>query len=315
MTENTMPWLDLQLFADGDTGEIPEAAEPDEDWDLEDEGTDGDYEEPGDYEADEGEEDEDGQEEPPLKGQDPKTNKAFAELRRRAEAAERQAQEATQKVAQFEQQQAQLQTQAQNAQFEKAKGQIAQLKAGLTKYGEQVEQQYLTQNYDPNLAKVMAKQAVLERQGIIRDAEFALDKQKTAATAKAAEEKALVDRYTAKLLADHQDLRTKFGDIVPDLADLDQRIADRLIAGESLKAVWIEENFDRIAELKAKAAAKQGRTQAQSKKHLHGEKSSDIDVDTTAVPPDIYAMYKSVNPKWSDAEIAKDYKTQKRKRK
>jgi len=294
----------------------PDVVDPDEDWDLEDEGTDGDYEEFGDDgEADEGEDGEDGQEEPPLKGQDPKTNKAFAELRRRAEAAEKAAKEASQKVAQIEQQQQQQQAQTQNAQFEKAEGQIAQLKAGLNKFGEDTERQYLAQNYDPNLAKVMAKQAVLERQGLIRDAEIALDKQKTVATAKAAEEKALVDKFTAKLMADHQELRAKFGDIVPDLADMSQSVADRLIAGESLKAVWIEENFDHIAELKAKAAAKKGRTQAQSKKHLHGEKSSDIDVDTTAVPPDIYAMYKQVNPKWSEADIAKDYRKQTKRRK
>lgn len=317
MSEITEQWLDLQLFAAG-TGETPDPADPDEDWDVEDEGIDEDYldNEDEDDEGEDGDDEDDGDEEKPaLKGQDPKTNEAFAKIRRRAEAAEKAAKEAAQKVAAFEAQRQQAQEQATADQFSQTERQIATLKAGLTQYQKQIEAQRISDGYDPAIAAIMARQEMYERKDLIREAEIQLANMKAAQNEQKRQRDAEQERFRNRVMADHEALRTKFGSIVPDIKDLDEEVASRVLAGESLKAVWLEVNFDRIADLKAKAAAKRGREQAQSKKHLHGEKSGDIDVDTTAIPPEIFAMYKSVNPKWSDAEIAKDYKAQKRKRK
>lgn len=319
MNEIIMPWLDLQLFADGDIGVNPDPADPDEDID-DDEGLnvpddDDDFDTDGDEDDDDDTGGDDDSEVEKKVKQDPRINKAMAELRRRAEAAERKAQAAEQKAQQFESQTRQQADQQQADKFQEVEKQILQAKAALDPYKEQVKAQYINQNYDPALAEVYAEMAVMKRKETIRDAEMTLNNEKARAQAAEAQRNAQVEQFQARIFADHAALKAKFGDIVPEIADMGDTVASRVIAGESLKAVWIDENFDKVAELKAKSAAKQARTQADSKKHLGVEKSGTASIDTTAIPPEIFKAYKQMNPKWTDAEIAKDYRKHNKKRK
>ncbi len=224
--------------------------------------------------------------------QTPEQNKAFAELRRRAEEAERRLQQYNQTVKQhfgdthglhdldsyfsavgqtLQQQQAQQQTQAEQYRSRRE----AELEAS----GYNVKEIREIMRSDPEYVQMKQKNQMLE--------------QRVAAEEKQRQQ----ERLSQQIMSDHARLKEKYGDLVPDLKDIDKDTIALMNQGIPLRAAWLQANEDAILEhAKTMTKAKTLRDVG-SKQHLDTEKGGGGDFESQVeIPEDQLKVWKSLFP-------------------
>jgi hypothetical protein len=239
----------------------------------------------GDGEADSGSVDQNDDEEVPgaVKGQSPEANKAFAEMRKQKQAAEMAAQKAKEEIQKqrdaefasrfgdshgiFTEQQywAALDREQKQRQAEVFKQQ-----AELPK---QLYTDLIAQGYDPKVAESIAEGLAtkLELQQIKqeREAEKKINKEmQTKAQQEAAKEK-----VAKQIMADHEALSKKYGELVPTLDAMDEATVELMKQGIPLKAAWLTAHEDEVIEFAKNNGAKKMAKNVSSKAHLQSEKS------------------------------------------
>ncbi|OPX93990.1 MAG: hypothetical protein A4E53_00153 [Pelotomaculum sp. PtaB.Bin104] len=199
--------------------------------------------------------------------QTPEQDKAFADLRRRAEAAERKIQQYNQIVQQNFGQTHGLNDMDSyfNAVNQTLQQQQVSQQQQVEKYRSEKEAQLESQGYnvreireifrtDPVFIRMNQENQALKRQ-------LATDQQQRQQ-----------ERLTQQIMADHVKLRDKYGDLVPDLQDLDDNTVALIKQGIPLRAAWLQANEDAILEhAKTTTKAKTIRDIG-SKNHLDTEK-------------------------------------------
>lgn len=274
--------MDLQMFADeavadggGEVGSVDTGADStgaDESYNEEAESGEG---------VDSGVVDQTEDEDVPgeVKGQSAEANRAFAEMRKKAEAAEKSAQKARQdalKQAQAErdawytekfgmsekQYQALAELELKNKQ-DKQRQEMADLPR-------KIEGELIAKGYDPVVAKGLAE---IEAQKIrlnqlIQDVEV----QKQQETKKQAE--ARKETLAKSILSDHEKLAKEFGEgVIPALDSLDDATVQKMQKGYSLYDAWTTSNLDLVRENAKKVGEAKTRKNINSKAHLKSEKS------------------------------------------
>ena len=281
--------MDLQMFADesvadggGDVGSVDTGADSlgaDESYN---EGT-----ESGDS-VDSGVVDQSGDDDVPgeVKGQSAEANRAFAEMRKQKEAAEKAAQKARQdalKQAQAErdawymekfgmpekQYQALAEMELKNRQ-DKQRQEMAQLP-------QKIEAELISKGYDPVVAKGLAEVEAqkIRLNQLIQDVEV----QKQQETKKQAE--ARKETLAKSILTDHEKLVKEFGEgTIPTLDSLDDATVQKMQRGYSLYDAWTTSNLDVVREHAKKVGEAKTRKNINSKAHLQSEKDGSGDFGT-----------------------------------
>ena len=248
--------------------------------------------------------------EPVKKEQSPEANAAFAELRRKAEDAERALKARDSGVEQnFGQQGLKTWEQYQAAveegkrQQEVARQQEMQQRPQAVY--QQSYQQLIEQGYDQEVAHRMA---TIEANNVAHSLEVQAMKDKLAMLERQEQEKAqreqeirqqqeqeaAKEKMTQELLSDHKKLREEYGDLVPaDLSKLDQPTVDRLQRGYTLYDAWFLSNRTKITEQTQKAAAQKTLNNLNSKSHLktEGDGAGDSNASAIPLPADTLQMY------------------------
>ncbi len=108
------------------------------------------------------------------------------------------------------------------------------------------------------------------------------------------------------ILADHAKLREKYGDMVPDLGNLDEDTVRYCRQGMTLRAAWLLANEDKIlANAKTKATQKTIRD-VNSKSHLNTEKSGAGGMGTNIeVSDEQMKVWKQMFPGETEAQLKK----------
>jgi hypothetical protein len=245
------------------------------------------------------------------KEQSPEANAAFAELRRKAEQAERELQARDQWVEDnfgathnlHSWQQYQQAIEASNQQ------QAAQRQQEIQDRPRQVAQatyqQLIQQGYDDAVAREIANAKGAAEAANLRfeslqnelngfknqtQQEKLTAQQQAEQQAAQARAKEIVDSWET----DRQKLAGEYGDLVPkDLKSLDPAIVEKLQKGYSFADAWIASNHKNILEQKEKAAAQKTLNNLDSKKHLKTEGDGGADSNASSFPlsGDTLAMY------------------------
>lgn len=209
--------------------------------------------------------------------QSSEANTAFAEMRRKAEQAEQElkARDAwakqnfsSQGLETWEQYQAAIEegqrreTLARQQQMQQRPQQVYQ-----QTYQELIELGYdqqvahrLAKNEADNAAYALKVQAMEEKLTTIENQE----KQKT----EQQEQEAMIKQ----VLNDHQYLKGKYGDLVPDIETLDEKTVALMNQGIPLKAAWLAANEDAIVDFARGKGAQKAVREINSKAHLDSEK-------------------------------------------
>jgi len=210
--------------------------------------------------------------------QSPEANAAFAELRRRAEEAERVLRERDAWVEQnfgqshglktWEQYQAAIEHTHRQQQV--ARQQELQQRPQMVY--QQSYQQLIEQGYDQqvahrmataeanNLANVLKMQALEERLATQERQE----QQKT--------EQQRQEAVVNQILTDHKYLREKYADLVPDIENLDAQTIALMYRGIPLKAAWLAANEDAVIDFAKGKGAQKATREINSKAHLDSGK-------------------------------------------
>ena len=207
------------------------------------------------------------------KEQSPEANAAFAEMRRRNEALEK---EIARRDADIEglksyrQQQEQEQLQRQQQDIKTKPAQVAQ----------QTYQQLIQQGYDDAVAREVAnaRGAAVEAdlkfqslQGKVSGLE-SQTKQQQEQAAKQQQEQAAKQIFQS-WEADRKALKEEYGDLVPDnFTNLDPEIVRSLKGGVSFKQAWTAANIDKVVDLAKGKGAQKAVKEINSKAHLDSEK-------------------------------------------
>jgi hypothetical protein len=248
---------------------------------------------------------------PVKKEQSPEANAAFAEIRRKAEQAEKELQARDQWVEQnfgashglktWEQYQAAIEQTHRQQQV--ARQQELQQRPQMVyqqTYQQLVEQGYdqqvahrLAANEANNVAHALEVQAMKDKLAMLERQEQ--DKaQREQQIRQQHEQEAMQQQLTQAILADHDKLQKEFGDLVPaDLSKLDQPTVDRLQRGYTLYDAWFLSNRTKITEQTQKAAAQKTLNNLNSKSHLktEGDGAGDSNASAIPLPPDTLQMY------------------------
>lgn len=214
--------------------------------------------------------------------QSPEANAAFAELRRRAEEAERKLADDQKRRDQFyadkfgkshgiftEAQYMAAVEQDQKRQEAQRQQEIQQRPQVVY---QQAYQQLIEQGYDQQVAHRMATAEannlanVLKMQAL-EDRLAAREKQEQQKTEQQQKEAAI-----NQVLADHKYLREKYADLVPDIENLDAQTVALMNQGIPLKAAWLAANEDAVIDFAKGKGAQKATREINSKAHLDSEK-------------------------------------------
>ena len=213
--------------------------------------------------------------------QSPEANAAFAEMRRKAEQVERELQARDewvkenfghQGLSSWEQYQAAIE-EGKRREAEARRQQIQHQPQAVFQqtYRELVEQGYdmqvahrLAKNEADNLAYALKVQALEEK---INASEMAAKEQ---ARQKAEQERQ--EKLVNQVLTDHEDLRNKYGDLVPDIESLDEKTVSLMAQGVPLRAAWLASNDDLVVEFARGKGAQKAVREINSKSHLETER-------------------------------------------
>ena len=210
--------------------------------------------------------------------QSPEANAAFAEMRRKAEKAERVLRERDAWVEQnfgqshglrsWEQYQAAIEQTHRQQQV--ARQQELQQRPQMVY--QQSYQQLIEQGYDQqvahrmataeanNLANVLKMQALEER--------LATQERQEQQKTEQQQQEAVVNQ----ILTDHKYLREKYADLVPDIENLDAQTIALMYQGIPLKAAWLAANEDAVIDFAKGKGAQKATREINSKAHLDSEK-------------------------------------------
>lgn len=214
--------------------------------------------------------------------QSPEANAAFAEMRRKAEEAERKLADDQKRRDQFyadkfgkshgiftEAQYMAAVEQDQKRQEAQRQQEIQQRPQVVY---QQAYQQLIEQGYDQQVAHRMATAEannlanVLKMQAL-EDRLAAREKQEQQKTEQQQKEAAI-----NQVLADHKYLREKYADLVPDIENLDAQTVALMNQGIPLKAAWLAANEDAVIDFAKGKGAQKATREINSKAHLDSEK-------------------------------------------
>ncbi|MDP4158228.1 MAG: hypothetical protein Q8911_00490 [Bacillota bacterium] len=225
--------------------------------------------------------------------QTPEQNAAFAEMRRKAEAAEKRAMEIEaqrQRDIEIAKKYGQYGIYS-DADVAEKYGKSHGLKTVADFEAQLQREEYQAKGIDPD----MIKKLVDEHPAI-----------KSAQQAQVAAAKAQMDRF---LVDNFNDLTKEFSEIVKaeDVPADVWRLWRNGESGISLKQAYVAVNYESIASKKAEAAKQATLNNIQGKEHVRGN-GKGSEVDTTTIPDEILEMYKKFNPGKSMDEYKAHYK-------
>ena len=212
----------------------------------------------------------------PVKKQSPEADRAFAELRRKAEAAERKAEQERRErdtwvesnfgqshgLKTWEQYQAAIDHERRQK-AEQEKHQQAQLPA-------QVYQKAVSDGYDPQIAQLMADKVKQDLK--VQELEQRLQVSEQRESEK--QRQSAMENIGKQIKADHEALVKKYGsDMVPALDSLDEGTLAMMRSGVPLKAAWLATHEDEVLEFAKRNGANKTLKNVNSKSHLQSEKS------------------------------------------
>lgn len=209
--------------------------------------------------------------------QTPEQDRAFAEMRRQAEAAQRRAQLADQLIAQ---------------QYGQSHGiyTVEQYYEALRQQQEaEQRQQYLEQGVDPDLVNQLVSQQVQQHPLIQTLAQERADK-------------FLVDSYN-QVVQEFPDLVKQPEDIPPEAYAKWNDGRNGITLAEAFMLV----NKDKVLQRKTAAAKQAALNSVNSKGHIRGS-GGGADVETVTIPEETLEMYKRLNPGKSMEEYQRHYK-------
>lgn len=103
------------------------------------------------------------------------------------------------------------------------------------------------------------------------------------------------ERIAQQILSDHAALKSKYGDLVPDLKSLDEKTLELFQQGMPLKMAWKEANEDKILEWAKTRATQKTLRDVNSKAHLGTEKSGSGDMaDMVEISPEKMRIYRGL---------------------
>jgi len=210
--------------------------------------------------------------------QSPEANAAFAEMRRKAEEAERVLRERDAWVEQnfgqshglrsWEQYQAAIEQTHRQQQVARQQ----ELQQRPQQVYQQTYQQLIEQGYDQQVAQRLASN---EANNVAHALEAQAMKEKLAMLERQDQERVRQQQQeaiTAQILADHQYLRGKYSELVPDIQDMDANTIALIKQGIPLKAAWLAANEDAIVDYARGKGAQKAVREINSKAHLDSEK-------------------------------------------
>jgi hypothetical protein len=230
-----------------------------------------------------------------VRKQSAEADKAFAQMRKDKEQAQREARQAQ------EQMEAQIQakrdkmyadrfgkdlgifTEAQYWQaMDRQREQLeAKRQQDLVQIPQQIYDRAIAEGYDPKVAELMRNDAIKDlklqqmEQRLAEADRFEKQRQEEAQNNKKTE------AATQRILADHQALKNKYGDLVPDLADIDEETKNLMKSDNMpLRAAWLTVHEDEIIEAKRNAEKAKTLKNVNSKSHLQSEKPGAGDFGT-----------------------------------
>lgn len=247
---------------------------------------------------------------PVKREQSQEANAAFAEIRRKAEEAERALKARDSWVEQnfghqgiktWDQYQAAV-AEGQRRQEEARQQEMQQKPQAVYRqtYQELIEQGYDQQvahrlaSQEANSAAYALKMQTLEEKLAAQERQEQEKTQREQQIKQQQEQEAAKEKMAQELLSDHKKLRGEYGDLVPaDLSKLDQPTIDRLQRGYTLYDAWFLSNRAKIVEQTQKAASQKTLNNLNSKSHLKTEGDGQGDSNASAIPmsADTLQMY------------------------
>jgi hypothetical protein len=263
--------MNLQFFSEGEESieeDVPEVEETPV------------VEEP--EEQEEEVEQEEGVNDPEVADQEPERNlesdRAFADMRRKAEQAESKARYADEVIAR---------------QYGESHGifTVEQYEQALVEEQKEAERQaYIDRGIDPDEIKQIVNDQLENHPSVV------------------AAKKAEADH---KLFSNFTELQSEYPDLVKDANDVPVEVWQRWDDGKTgltLAEAYTLVNRKEIITKQAQIAKQTALNNINSKAHIKGNGGASGDLETIAVPDDVFNMYKRLNPKATETEIRKHYK-------
>ena len=239
----------------------------------------------GDGEADSGDVDQNEDDEVPgaVKGQSAEANKAFAEMRKQAEAAKREVQKAREDA--IKQRDADIAAEFGDSlgifTWDQYKSAIAREKQQKSEQARQQQAELpkqlyadlIAKGYDPKVAESIADGLAtkLELQALKQEREA--DKKANQEQQTRQQQEAQKEKTAKQIMADHESLSKKYGELVPALDAMDDATIELMKQGIPLKAAWLSAHEDEVIEYAKGNGAKKMAKNVSSKAHLQSEKS------------------------------------------
>jgi hypothetical protein len=250
--------------------------------------------------------------EPVKREQSPEANAAFAEMRRKAEEAERALKERDSWVAQnfgqshgihtWEQYQSAVAQTHQRQQI--ARQQEMQQRPAIV--FQSTYDMLVNQGYEEPVAREIANAKAATADQSLRleavQSEIAAIRRQEQANQEAFRQQQMLQQQEAihqqkarEILTDYDKLRKDYGDLVPtNLAKLGDETVEKLKKGYSLYDAWFITNKTKVLEKAQKAEAQKTLNKINSKSHLktEGDGAGDSNASATPLPADTLQMYK-----------------------
>ena len=220
--------------------------------------------------------------------QSPEQNKAFADMRKRTEQAERAAQQYQQELQAREQWVKQMFSQYGVTNWKDYQAKMEQ------QVQKQREQQFIDAGIDPKLVKDLIK----------NDPELQAIKQQNQMLQNQMQQK----EAEAKMVNDYGELTKEYPEMVTKPEDIPAEAWKLFDKGYTLLDAYEKVNRKEIREYWSKGAKQKVMNDIKGKSHIKNDKANGDEVDTTQIPAETLEMYKAMNPKKTTKEIIAHFK-------
>jgi hypothetical protein len=218
-----------------------------------------------------------------VKEQSAEANKAFADMRKQKESAEK----ATQKARDDIQKQRDsdyakrfgddlgifTEQQYWAAMDREIKQKAEQAKQQQVELPKQFYQELIAKGYDPQVAESMADGLATKLELQALKQESASDKRKQQEQQTKQQQDAQREKFAKQIETDHEALSKKYGELIPALDAMDSETIELMKQGIPLKAAWLSAHEDDVIEFAKSSGAKKMAKNVSSKAHLQSEKS------------------------------------------
>lgn len=276
--------MNLQLFA-ADTG-ADGFEDSGVDTDTDTEVADGDEELEDDVPEDTDESEEDSEVVKPK--QTKEQNKAFADMRRKAEQAEKAAKQYQQELANRDQWVSQMFAQYGVNNWQDYQSKMEQ------QFKTQREQQLKDAGIDPKLIENIIK----------NDPEVIAMKQQS----QMLQQQMIQKEQEARMVGDYSELTKEYPDLVAKPEDIDKEVWNLFDRGYSLLDAYEKVHRKEVREYWSKGAKQKVMNDIKGKSHIKADRNNGDEVDSTQIPDDVLEMYKAMMPKKSMKEYIAHYK-------